>query len=100
MLEFTLDAESVLVVELLGVALALDAGAADAAALVELLGVLFALAGLLLLLADFPALESTFNCSWTCLTPLADFARSFAFFLSSLEATVPVSVATPFVTET
>jgi hypothetical protein len=57
-----LEAESVLVAELLGavLALALDAGAEDAAPLVELLGVLLAFAGALLLLA---ALELTFTCS-------------------------------------
>jgi hypothetical protein len=64
-LEFMLEAESVLVAELLGaaLALALDAGADDAAPLVELLGVLLAFAGALLLPADFPALEFTFTCS-------------------------------------
>jgi hypothetical protein len=95
-----LDPDSLPAAELLGAALAVDAEADGAEVLVELLGVLLAFAGLLLLLADFPALESTFNCSCTRFTPVADLARSLAFFLSSFEATVPVRVATPLVTDT
>lgn len=42
----------------------------------------------------------TVRSSFTFFTPLTDFAISFAFFLSSLEATVPVSLAVPFSTST
>ena len=49
---------------------------------------------------DFPALAFTVSSSFTCLTPAMDFAMSRARFLSAFEATLPVSMAVPFVTET
>jgi hypothetical protein len=55
---------------------------------------------LLLLVVDLPALALTVNCSFTCFTPAIDFAMSFARFLSAFEATVPVIMAVPLVTET
>ena len=54
----------------------------------------------LLLLADVPALVLMVNCSFTCFTPLIDFAISLARFLSAFDATVPVSMAVWRVTET
>jgi hypothetical protein len=55
---------------------------------------------LLLLVVDLPALVLTVNCSFTCFTPAIDFAISFARFLSAFEATLPVIIAVPLVTET
>lgn len=60
----------------------------------------FASVGPLLLFVDFPALGFTVSCSFTCLTPASDFARSLARFLSALAGTEPVMSAVPFVTET
>jgi hypothetical protein len=52
-----------------------------------------ALVGLLLLLAEPPAVALIVKCSSTFLIPAIDFAISLARFLSALEATVPVSIA-------
>ena len=76
--------------------------AADAVVLSDELLVLLAFVGLLLPWSDDlpPALAFTVSCSLTCLTPVRDFASSRARFLSAFEATVPVSIAVPFETET
>jgi len=60
-----------------------------------------ALVGLLLGGVELPlALALTVKCSSTFFTPATDFASSFARFLSAFEATVPVSIAFWFVTDT
>lgn len=65
-----------------------------------LVPVLASVWSLLLLVVDLPALVLTVSCSFTCFTPAMDFAVSFARFLSAFEATVPVIMAVPLVTET
>jgi hypothetical protein len=91
-----------------GAAEALDV---EAAALpLGVLPALLASAGLLLLLDDpapepepDPAPEEApliVNCSFTCFTPAIDLATSLARFLSAFDATLPVIIAVPFVTDT
>jgi len=59
-----------------------------------------AVVGLLLLLAEPPAVALTVRCSSTFFIPAMDFAISLARFLSAFEVTVPVSMAVWLVTDT
>jgi len=75
-------------------------GIAEALDSLEELGGVLAVVGLLLPLAEPPALALTVRCSSTFFIPAMDFAISLARFLSALDATVPVRMAVRLVTDT